>query len=149
MKKILIAGCAVLFATITQAQQKEGKVTYQRVSQVQIHINNGNDELQNMLPKTRTDNFELTFGNSQSLWKQAEKEPEPESNFGEGGMQIRMFTGGTDDALYNNFETGTRVEQREMFEKKFIIDDSIHELTPQLLWFFAADRRKLRRTMRC
>src|SRR4051812_10398431 len=104
MKKILVAGSAVLFAAFSQAQQKEGKVTYQRVAQIQVHINNGNDELQNMLPKTRTDNFELAFGNNQSLWKQAEKEPEPEANAGEGGFQIRMFTGGSDDALYNNFQ---------------------------------------------
>ena len=74
MKKLLIITCAFLTATTTPAQQKEGKVTYQRVSQMQIRINDDNPEIQNMLPKTRTDNFELTFGNNQSLWKQAEKE---------------------------------------------------------------------------
>jgi GLPGLI family protein len=128
MKKILIAGCIFLTTTIVQAQQKEGKVTYERVSKIQIHINDGNDEMQNMLPKTRTDNFELIFGNNQSLWKQAEKEAEDDGGFGGGGVQIRMFGGGTDDVLYNNFETGKKTEQRDMFEKKFIIDDSIRPL---------------------
>jgi len=126
MRKILITGCAFFAVTMTQAQQKEGKVTYQRVSQMQIRINDGNEELQNMLPRTRTDNFELIFGNNKSLWKQAEKEMEDDVNT--GGMQIRMFGGGTDDVLYNNFETGKRTEQRDMFEKKFIIDDSIRPL---------------------
>jgi GLPGLI family protein len=130
MKKILIAGCAVFTAVLAQAQQKEGKVTYERITQVQIRINDGHmsEEMQNMLPKTRKENFELTFGNNQSVWKQAEKENEDDGNFSGGGMQIRMFTGGADDVLYNNFETGTRVEQRDMFEKKFIIDDSISKL---------------------
>src|SRR6185503_3469428 len=126
MRKILITGCAFFAVTMTQAQQKEGKVTYQRVSQMQIRINNGHEELQNMLPRTRTDNFELIFGNNKSLWKQAEKEMEDDVNT--GGMQIRMFGGGTDDVLYNNFETGKRTEQRDMFDKKFIIDDSIRPL---------------------
>src|SRR5258706_5837199 len=128
MKKILIAGCAFFISAMTQAQQKEGKVTYERVSEVQIRINTGNEEMQNMLPKTRKDNFELIFGNNQSLWKQAEKEADDDPGASGGGMQIRMFNGSTDDALYNNLETGTRTEQREIFDKKFIIDDSVHSL---------------------
>lgn len=128
MKKILIAGCAFLIITIVQAQQKEGKVTYERVSKIQIHINDGHDEMQNMLPKTRTDNFELIFGNNQSLWKQGEKENEDDGNFNGGGMQIRMIGAGTDDVLYNNFGTGKKTEQRDMFDRKFIIDDSIRPL---------------------
>ncbi|HET6995266.1 MAG TPA: hypothetical protein VFI06_09815, partial [Chitinophagaceae bacterium] len=126
MKKILIAGGMVLITALSQAQMKEGKVVYERVSQIQIRINDGHEELQNMLPKSRTDNFELTFGNNKSLWKQAEKEQE--DDFGGGGMQIRMFGGGSDDVLYNDFSTGKRTEQRDMFDKKFIIDDSIRSL---------------------
>jgi GLPGLI family protein len=130
MKKILIAGCAFLTATIVQAQQKEGRVTYERVSKIQIHLNEGNEEMQNMLPKTRTDNFELIFGNNQSLWKQAEKESEDDGSWSSGGgnVQIRMIGAGADDVLYSNFETGKKTEQRDMFEKKFIIDDSIRPL---------------------
>ena len=127
MKKLLLITCAFLTAITTPAQQKEGKVTYQRVSQMQIRINDDNPEIQNMLPKTRTDNFELTFGNNQSLWKQAEKENE-DDGAPEGGMQIRMFTTGSNDVLYNNFQTGKKTELREMFEKKFIIDDSVRPL---------------------
>jgi GLPGLI family protein len=129
MRKILIAGCVLFTTHFVQAQQKEGKVSYERVSQIQIRINNGNGEnMDNLLPKSRADNFELTFGNNQSIWKQAEREPEDDNNTGGGGMQIRVFTGSSDDALYCNFETGKRTEQREMFEKKFIIDDSVRPL---------------------
>jgi GLPGLI family protein len=133
MKKILIAGCAFLTATLAQSQQKEGKVTYERTMQMQIRINDShmNEEMQNMLPKQRKDNFDLVFGNNQSLWKQGEQENEGDaSSFSSegGGMQIRMIGGGTDDVLYNNFETHKRTEQREFFDKKFIIDDSIRPL---------------------
>lgn len=128
MKKILVAGCALFAMTIIQAQQKEGTVIYERTTQIQIRINDGHEGMENMLPKQRKDNFELIFGNNQSLWKQAEKEQEGTEDFGGGGVQIRMIGGGTDDVLYNNLETKVRVEQRDMFEKKFIIDDSIRPL---------------------
>jgi GLPGLI family protein len=127
MKKVLIAACAVFTTMLLQAQQKEGKVTYERVMQMQIRINDGNEELQNMLPRQRKDNFELNFANNQSLWKQAEKEME-DDGFNNNGIQIRMVGGGTDDVLYNNFNTGKRTEQREFFEKKFIIDDTVRAL---------------------
>ncbi len=126
MKKILIAGCSLLTAILGHGQQKEGKITYERVNKVEIHLSGGGEGMENMMPKTRTDKFELIFGNSQSLWKQAEKEIEDESGFGGGGgLRIMTFGGGTDDVLYYNFETAKRTEQKDMFEKKFIIDDSI------------------------
>lgn len=128
MKKILIAACAILSTTLIQAQQKEGKVTYERVVQMQIQLAGAGAEMQNMLPRTRKDNFELTFGNNQSLWKQAEREAEDDGSWNSGGVQIRMIGGGTDDVVYNNFETGKRVEQRDVLDKKFIIDDSIRSL---------------------
>jgi len=125
MKKILIAGCAFLTASISQGQMKEGKVTYERVSQMQLHINNGDGD--NVIPNTRTDKFELTFGNNQSIWKQGEREMEDDGGGG-GGARIMMFTGGSDDMLFNDFTTGKKTEQREFFDKKFIIDDSIRPL---------------------
>ncbi|HEY6502752.1 MAG TPA: GLPGLI family protein [Chitinophagaceae bacterium] len=142
MKKILIAGCAIFIATLVQGQQKEGKVTYERTMQIQIRINDGhmNEEMQNSLPRSRKDNFELVFGNNQSLWKQAEREMEDGGgDWNSGGMQIRMVGSGTDDVLYSNFETKTRVEQRDMFEKKFIIDDSIKPLK----WKMTAETKNI------
>ena len=128
MKKILIAGFSILSVIHVGAQQKQGKVTYERVSQIQIRINDDHDGMENMLPKTRTDNFELIFGNNQSLWKQGERDIDEGGDWNSGGVQIRMIGGGTDDILYNNFATGKRTEQRDMFEKKFIIEDSIRPL---------------------
>ena len=133
MKKILIASCVFLSATLAGAQQKEGRVTYERTVQLQIRIddNHMTEEMRNMIPRQRKDIFDLIFGNNQSLWQQAEKEDENDAPGFEGengGIQIRMVAGGTDDVLYNNFETGKRTEQRDLFDKKFIIDDSIRPL---------------------
>jgi GLPGLI family protein len=127
MKKILIAGCAILSATLVPAQPKEGKVTYERVSQMRARFNiNG---VENEMPQTRKDNFELTFGNNQSLWKAAEQDNDDSHTVtGEGGVHVQMVVAGSNDVLYYNFGTGKRTEKREFFDKTFIIDDSVSTL---------------------
>lgn len=127
MKKILLTGSVALFTFIAPAQQKQGKVTYERVSQIRINIADNNNGEQSQA-QTRTDKFELLFGNNQSLWKQAEKENEDEDNVSNGGVQIRMIIAGSDDVLYNNFAEAKKTELRVFLDKKFIIDDSIRSL---------------------
>src|ERR1041385_7931911 len=115
MKKILIAGCSLGLATFSFGQQKEGKVTYERTTQMQVRFADGNDEMERMIPKSRTDKFVLTFVNNQSLWKQAEQENNDDNDFGSGGMQIKMVVAGSDDVMYCNFDAAKKVEQREVF----------------------------------
>lgn len=131
MKKILIAGCSLLLLTIAKAQQKEGRITYERTVQLQIQFSGAGDGMEHMLPRSRTDKFELTFGNSQTLWRQAEPDNIDEgggSFSNEGGMQIRMVAAGSSDVLFTDLDTKKRIEYREMFDKKFIVDDSIQPL---------------------
>src|SRR5881394_1595255 len=128
MKKIIFTSCAALLVLLSQAQQKEGKITYERTAQIQMRIAEGNEEMERMIPKTRVDNFELSFANNQSLWKQAEKENDDNDNFTSGGMHVQMIVAGSDDVLYNNFDTRKKVELRVMFDKKFVIEDSIRPL---------------------
>jgi GLPGLI family protein len=132
MKKILIAGCAILSVILVQAQQKQGVVVYERTSQMQIRIADMPGGMEQQLPKSRTDKFELTFGNNQSLWKAAEEDNDDGttniSGGDGGGMQIRMVVAGNNDVLYHNFETGKKTEKKEVMDKSFIIDDSIRSL---------------------
>lgn len=131
MKKLLVSGCAVLLVTLVQAQQKQGTVTYERISQMQISFSGMPGGMENQLPKSRKDNFELLFANHVSLWKAAEEEANETTDIrgGEGGgVQIRMVISGANDVLYNNFETGKRVEKREVMDKIFVIEDSITSL---------------------
>ena len=126
MKKILIAGCLVLSVLMLQAQQNAGTVTYERVTKMIARMNiNG---VESEMPRTRKDNFELTFGNNQSLWKAVEQENDETNNSSDGGMQIRMVVAGSNDVMHVNFETGKRTEKREFMDKIFIVDDSISKL---------------------
>lgn len=128
MKKVFITGCALLTFGLVQAQQKEGKVIYERTMQMQIRINDMPGGMEHQMPRTRTDKFELVFGNNQSLWKAAEQDNDNDNVVSGDGMQVRMIVAGSDDVLYTNFNTGTRVEERDLMDKKFIIVDSIRSL---------------------
>jgi GLPGLI family protein len=126
MKKIMMAGCLVISVSLVQAQQNSGHVTYERVTKMIARFNiNG---VENEMPQTRKDNFELSFGNNQSLWKAAEQENNDDNNAGGDGVQVHMIVAGSNDVMYINFETGKRTEKREFFDKTFIIDDSISHL---------------------
>lgn len=128
MKKLLLVACSLLLVSFSSlAQQKEGKVIYERTTQMQAHFNINGQE--NIMPQSRKDKFELNFGNNQSLWKQAEQENNDDNNdVNNGGMQIRMIVAGSDDVMYCNFDKAKKVELRMLFEKKFIVDDSIRPM---------------------
>lgn len=132
MKRYFLAtGCILLAAFSVQAQQNQGVVSYDRTSKIQFSFQGMPGGMEQQMPSTRTDKFELTFGNNQSLWKAAEQEDDGTTDIGGGdggGTHIRMVIAGSNDVLYTNFETGKKVEKRELFEKIFVIDDSINKL---------------------
>ena len=131
MKRLMTAFTILLMSHV-QAQQTSGTVTYVRTMQLQMHIND-DQQGERTIPKTRTDKFELSFGNNQSLWKHAEEEMQNDDIGGSGnGIQIRMIGPGQDDISYCNFDLGKKIDQREMFDKKFIVTDSIKKLNWKL-----------------
>lgn len=125
MKQVFVMAAVVLISQLAGAQQKEGKVTYERVSNLEARFNiNG---VEQVMPQTRKETFELNFANGQSLWKAAEQDNQEDMPGGDG-VQIRMIVAGTNDVLHTNLETRKKTEKRELFDKSFIIDDSIKAL---------------------
>lgn len=139
MKKIIPVVLALLVCGLANAQDK-GKLVYERTSQIQIRLSDDHSGLEQQLPKTRTDKFELMFADNKTLWKAAEAENDNETISGpEGGMQIRMVVAGNDDVLFTDLSSGKRVEKREMFDKNFIIDDSVRPLK----WKMTGETREI------
>ena len=130
MKRLLIAS-AMLIAIPSLAQVKEGKITYERTSQLQIRINDDNPAFQNMIPKERKDKYELLFTEGKSIWLPVEDESQgDETNFGDGnGVRMVFRMPGSDDITYHNIADGKKVEQRELGGKNYIIADSIKKLS--------------------
>ncbi len=74
MKKILFSCLALVTIARAEAQQKEGKVIYQRTIQMQFVTTSDASGEENTIPRTRTDKFEMNFANGQMIWKQMEDE---------------------------------------------------------------------------
>lgn len=136
MKSVLFIALFTGSALIGNAQVQKGRIVFERTVQIKIAIATTNGEpdesIQNMLPKSRTDRFELLFTPGQTLWKQLEDErPEADNmtfNSGGGAVMIRAVGMGADDILFSNIETGRKVEQKELGTKKFVIEDSLLKL---------------------
>lgn len=123
MKKIVFLFLAIMTIAVVGAQQKEGKVVYQRTTQLQMRFaDHTGSESEAM--RTRTDKFELNFANGQMALKTIDDEL-PDDSPGSGGMMIRTIGAGADDATFCDFNHARKVELREFFDKKFLITDSI------------------------
>jgi GLPGLI family protein len=130
MKKLMLLS-ALAFTAVTYAQMKEGRVVYERTLQLRVFTDN--PEIAAQLPKSRTDQYELLFGNNQSLWQflpDVNNESDP-STFAGGGMILRL-AGGSNDVSYYNLDKGTRVDQREIADKNYVVTDSIQKLNWKL-----------------
>jgi GLPGLI family protein len=128
MKKI--PGILLLFISIhSLAQMKEGRIVYERVFQMPARMFNADPAIAAQIPKSRTDQFELLFGNNKSLWQFL-----PDANndgdgntISNGNMVIRM-QGPSNEVSYQDFTTATRVDHREVAERSFVVTDSIRKL---------------------
>lgn len=129
MKKIA-ALVASIFTLCAQAQTKEGKVVYERTIQMTNARFRGNlpAEIQAQMPKSRTDQFELLFTPEHSLYQfLPNAADEGGGTFSGGGMVIQM-RGGANEITYVDLAKGTRVDQREIMDKSFVVTDTIAKL---------------------
>lgn len=130
MKKIFLPLIGLAATISAGAQMKEGKVIYEGVMQFNIRFAGGGPEPNN-LPKSQTKQYELLFGNNQSLWQPLPdmKEEANQMNPAAGGTMINIVRiGGADAVTYHNFEFGKRVSERELSAKNYIVEEDITKL---------------------
>ena len=141
MKKILFFS-ALALSLFGNAQMKEGKVLYERTTQMQLR-NGGYAQFGDgpppppgePRPAQRKDRFELSFANNQSIWESVPEIGENE-NFG-GGVQggpglFVMTSDGGSDLSYHNFTAGKRIDEQELSGKKYIVENSIRKMAWKL-----------------
>lgn len=137
MKKVLLPLIAVAVTQIAAAQMKEGKVIYENVNQLNFQVRGGDPALVNSLPKTQTRQFELLFGNNQSLYQPLPDIKEEANQMqgpgpGGGGMVVNFVRFAGDAVTYYNFDAGKRVSERELSAKTYIIEENINKLNWKL-----------------
>jgi GLPGLI family protein len=130
----------LLFSTLAvSAQQNQGRIVYERVTKLQIQIND--PAFQNSLPQERKDKYELLFSGNKTLWRAVEDEsPESDMSFDNGaGAHVKIMVPGSNDITYSDLMELKKIEQKELFAKTFIVEDSIRKLK----WKLGNDTKKI------
>jgi GLPGLI family protein len=129
MKKISIALLVGLFAFVTaNAQMKEGKIVYERKINMWKMITDA--EMRTRIPEFRTSQFELLFNEQNSLFRSVpdEEAPDPFANSGGGGGGPRFAFRMPETTTFTDLTAQMQYESRPMFEKTFLIIDSLKPL---------------------
>jgi GLPGLI family protein len=125
MKKYFLA--AFVLTTVTSnAQIKQGTIIYER--KIDVHRRMQDEQMKAMVPQFQTSKSELIFSNNVSVYKALPEDnaPDPFNNGGGGMFMIKIGGPGDNAVLYKNFANQKFLEQTELADKDYIIDDTIH-----------------------
>jgi len=127
MRKIFLTLTVMLVIfTSAFAQVKEGKLIFER--KVNMHKMITDPEMRARIPEFRTDKFELLFNEQASMFKTIPEEeaPDPFANSGGGGGGgMRFAFRMPETATYTDIPNQMQYESRSLFEKDFLIIDSL------------------------
>jgi GLPGLI family protein len=124
MKKYFLAAF-VLASIVTNAQIKQGTIIYER--KADLHRRMQDEQMKAMVPQFQTAKNELVFKNNISVYKPLEEDNAPDPfNDGKGGMiMIKIGGPGENGILYKDYSNQKLLEQTELADKDYIIDDTI------------------------
>jgi len=126
MKKFILVLALIFGMThLAMAQMKEGKIVYER--KINMYRMITDPEMRSRIPEFRTSQFELLFNEQASLFRTVPEDEAPDpfaNNGGDRGGQRFMFRM-PETATYTNLTTQIQYESRGMFEKIFLIIDSL------------------------
>lgn len=135
MRKIFLALTVMLVAfTSAFAQVKEGKLIYER--KINMYRMITDPEMRARIPEFRTEKFELLFNEQASMFKTIPEEeaPDPFANSGGGGERggMRFNFRMPETATYTDITNQMQYESRSLFEKDFLIIDSLKPISWKL-----------------
>src|SRR6476661_4007647 len=124
MKKYFLLAF-VLTAVMAKAQIKQGKIIYER--KVEVHRRMQDEQMKAMVPQFQTAKSELIFNNNISVYKALPEDnaPDPFDNGSGNHMMIKIGGPGENSVLYKNYQTQKFLEQTELADKTYIINDTI------------------------
>jgi GLPGLI family protein len=134
MKKIVIAIIvSSLCFQYTIAQIKEGKIIYERKTNMYKRLPPENENMKTMIPEFNTGKQQLIFSGDESVFTTLPDEADIRDQAGEGPngrMNIRINNGS--EETYKNYATEKIIELKELGPKKYIIEDTLRKLSWKL-----------------
>lgn len=147
MNKII---CLILLTLpfLAIAQQTQGTVKYKETVKIEIQLPpEMAEQMKDRIPRERSFPKELYFNKTSSFYKDAEITAEEGPGGGRewqasgagGGMRMRMGMMRPQNRMFKNLENGTKVEQRDFMEKKFIIEGDVEKYN----WKLAMEQKEI------
>jgi len=132
MKKILIAIAAGLCFQLAVAQVKEGKIIYERKTNMYKRLPPENENMKAMLPEFNIGKQQLLFSGDESVFSSVPEEEDIRDHAGEEGGRINIRMNSGSNETYKNYATEKIIELRELGPKKYIIEDTLKKLAWKL-----------------
>lgn len=136
MKKFLFLSCCLFTFFTAFSQNTEGVITFEE--KMNLHRRITDDAMKARVPEFRSNNMQLIFRGDECLYKAIEEEEDEDANAG-GGGGMRMVFRRPNVEVYRNFATNKRVEQRDMMDKKYLIETDIK----QPAWKLGTETKKI------
>ncbi|MEP6746738.1 MAG: GLPGLI family protein [Bacteroidota bacterium] len=134
MKKVLITVIAGLSIQLAVAQAKEGKIIYERKTNMYKRLPPENENMKSMLPEFNISKEQLLFSGDESVLTSLPDETDIRDQAGKGqdGPRMNFHMGGGNGETYKNYATQKMVELTELGPKKYIIEDTLRKLAWKL-----------------
>jgi len=132
MKAIVTLSIGLMAFTMLGAQSdpakaiRSGKIVYEDVAKMEIHLEGMAAELAASLPKERKSQKSLLFNEEASLYTNIKMEEQNVDQVAEsGGMMIRMKMDEPDNKMYTDFSSKKQLEQKEFMTRMFLIEKDL------------------------
>lgn len=118
-----------MFLTLSVFGQKEGKIDYTETVKLDIQIDGMDEAMKAMLPKSQTVQKQLTFDNTVSIYavKKGGEAEDLDLSSDDGSFRIKIRTDDAEEVLYKDLKTKTKIHQRGIMGKSFLVEDELEK----------------------
>jgi GLPGLI family protein len=132
MKAIISISIGLMAFTMLGAQSdpakaiRSGKVIYEDIARIEIHLEGDAAQLAASLPKERKSMKSLLFNENASLYTNQKTDGPADDQMTEsGGMKIMIKMQEPDNKMYTDFSAKKQIEQREFMTRMFLIEKEL------------------------
>ena len=124
MKQMYVSAAFLIAAAVAQAQQ-QGTIIYER--KADVHRRMEDEQMKAMVPQFQASRHELIFNGQESVYRAVPQDEAPDPFEGGNGPRVMVRIGGPGEngVIYRNYSNSKLVEQTELIDKTYIIDDTL------------------------
>jgi GLPGLI family protein len=139
MKRILILLGVLVCITAAQVVfgQTEGHIIYEVKINLHRTLPKDREDMKAMIPEYRTNQDQLFFNASESLYKPVEEDDDADLDNG-GGVRMRMMR--PNNIIYIDQAASKRIMEQEFMGKKYLIEDSLKVMP----WKFGDETKEVK-----